>query len=114
MDDDFTGRCGISEYLLEKLEHIVFVDPPEIGMEVRIDKEVGTIESQAMIRPIISPVSGRIVEINRELELAPDIINSDPMGAGWIYRIDVKEPNEFRELMDSVTYEEFLASEIGW
>jgi glycine cleavage system H protein len=110
MEDEFVGRCGITEYLLEKLEDIVFVDPPEINMIVKVGERVGAVESHTAICPIISPVSGRILETNNALEYSPDLINSDPLGAGWIYKIDVKEPNEFSELMDSVSYEEFIDS----
>ncbi len=108
MDDEFVGRCGITEYLLEELGDIVFVGPPETNMEVKMGENVGVLESHADMRAIISPVSGRILEINKDLEYSPDLINSEPLGAGWIYKIDVKEPNEFRELMDSVSYDEFI------
>lgn len=57
-----------------------------------------------------SPVSGRITEINHKLEIQPDLINSDTYGEGWIYKIDVKEPREFEELMDDQMYQRYIDS----
>ncbi len=108
MEDEFIGRCGITEKYLDTIDRIEFILFPEADMEVRMGEKVGAAESEKALFTIHTPVSGRIVELNRLIEDDPSIINSDPYGAGWIYRIDVKEPNEFRDLMDEDQYIEYL------
>ncbi len=111
MQDEFAGRCGISDGKQTGLGTIVFVVFPETGIEVRAGEKVGTLESEKDFFSINTPVSGVIIEINRNLESNPDLINSDPYGDGWIYAIDVKEPNEFHDLLDDSEYEDVLLSE---
>lgn len=108
MEDEFTGKCGITEKYLEILDIIEFVEFPEVDIEVRMGEKVGAAESERAFFDIYSPVSGRIIELNRMLENDPSILNSDPYGNGWIFKIDVKEPNEFRGLMDEYEYNEYL------
>ncbi len=108
MDDQFTGRCGLSEQFLEKLERIIFIDFPEIDMEVRRGERIARLESQIAFFDVISPVSGCITEINQEVLVNPGILNADPLKSGWIYKIDVKEPNEFSELMSADEYSDYI------
>jgi len=108
MENDFTGRCGLSEQCREKLDRIIFVEFPEINMEVRVGEKVARLESPIAFFDIISPVSGRIIEINNDVLINPDIINIDPLQRGWIYKIDVKEPNEFNELMYADEYNDYI------
>jgi len=111
MENEFVGRCGITEYCLEKISDVVFVDFPETNMEVKMNERVGIIESHTFIHVINSPVSGRITELNKELEINPDLINKDPLETGWIFKIDIKEPNEFAELMDLESYKDYIEFE---
>ena len=111
MENEFVGRCGITEYCLEKISDVVFVDFPETNMEVKMNERVGIVESHAFIHVINSPVSGRITELNIELEYNPDLINKDPLDTGWIFKIDIKEPNEFAELMDLESYKDYIEFE---
>ena len=112
MEDDFTGRCGITEQCLEKIGDVVYVGLPEINVEIRMDEKIGIIETNTSIFDIKSPVSGRITAVNRELELTPDRINTDPFDLGWIFEIYVKEPNEFTDLFDFDAYREKIESEL--
>jgi glycine cleavage system H protein len=111
MDDEFTGRCGISERRIATLDFITFIDFPEVNLEVRQGEKVAFVESDKAFFDVFSPVSGRITEINRDLEFTPGLINQDPLGEGWIYKIDVKEPNEFYELMNFDEYSDYLVME---
>lgn len=111
MEDEFIGRCGVTEEYLDSMGTIEFIEFPEIDMAVRMGEKVGAAESGKAFLAIHSPVSGRIVELNNVLEKDPSILNSDPCGNGWIYKIDVKEPGEFRDLMDEDRYLEYLEDE---
>jgi glycine cleavage system H protein len=104
MEDEFIGRCGISDLYLDKLDVIEFVDLPYIDNEVRKEEKTGRAESGRAYFDIRSPVSGRITEINRLLEDKPSLINDDTYGKGWIYKIDLKDPNELYELMEETEY----------
>jgi len=108
MEDEFIGRCGLSEQFLEKLDRIIFIDFPEIDLEVRRGEKIARLESHIAFFDVISPVSGRITEINQEVLVNPGIVNDDPLKDGWIYKIDVKEPNEFSELMFIDEYRDYI------
>jgi glycine cleavage system H protein len=110
MQDEFIGICGITKYCLEEITDVVFVNFPEINIEVKIGERIGVVESHTELFPILSPVSGRITEVNRELEFNLTLINTDPQGGGWICKIDIKEPHEFLELMDNETYINYIES----
>lgn len=110
MTEDYTGIVGITDYAQDKLTEIVFVELPEKDTEVKQGEQIAVVESVKAISDIFSPVSGRIVEVNRELEDSPELINSDPYGDGWICKLDVKDRNEFDDLMDSHAYSEHLES----
>lgn len=108
MENEFIGICGITDFCQEQIADIFFVEFPEINMEVRMGEKVGVVESHKMLFNIKSPVSGRIEYINNDLESTPILINNDPFGAGWIYKIDVKEPSEFNELLNNDEYLDFI------
>jgi glycine cleavage system H protein len=108
MEDEFIGRCGISDMYLEKLDIIEFVEFPEIDWEVRMGGKIGVVESGKAFFNITAAVSGRIVDINRNLEMSPSDINTDPYGEGWIYKIDVNKPAEFLELLDERQYMDYI------
>ncbi len=104
MEDDFIGRCGVSEQYLATLGPIEFIDFPDIDAEVKRGEPVALLESATHYFKYLSPVSGRITEINQLLEGTPGIINTDPYGDGWLYKIDVKEPIEFDDLLPEDEY----------
>jgi glycine cleavage system H protein len=108
MEDEFIGRCGLTEQCQEKLDRILFVEFPEVNMEVRLGEKVALVESNKAFFNLISPVSGRIVEINNDILTDPASINMDPLHKGWIYKIEVKVPIEFHELMTANEYDDYL------
>ena len=110
MEDDFIGRCGITDERQEALGIVVFVDFPEISMEVRAGERIALLESDIDYFTVVSPVSGMITDVNLALETVPGMINTDPYGEGWIYKIEVKEASEFRDLMDEKEYRDYLLS----
>jgi len=109
-----TGKkatIGITDYAQDALGEIVYVDLPEVDIHVEANSEVGEIESTKATSSIISPVSGRIVEVNEELTETPEIINEDPYGKGWIASLDIEDITELDDLMDSSEYEKYIEEE---
>ncbi len=100
---------GITDYAQGELGDVVFVEMPEIGAEVAKDDAFGTIEAVKAVADLFSPLSGEVAEINEALEDAPETINSDPYGAGWIIKIKVADATELDELMDAAAYEQHIS-----
>ena len=87
-----TYRMGITDYAQGALGDIVYVQLPKVGESVVADKVCGEVESTKSVSEIFAPVSGKIVAINEALNTAPETINSDPYGAGWLAEIEVATP----------------------
>ena len=95
-------RMGITDYAQGALGDIVYVQMPKIGEAVTADKVCGEVESTKSVSEIFAPVSGTVVAINEELASAPELINSDPYGAGWLVEIEV--PTEPTGLLSAAEY----------
>jgi len=109
VQDTYAGVCGITDHAQEMLTDIVFVELPEVGIEVKAGEQVAVVESVKAVSDVYAPVSGRITEVNKLLEDKPELLNSDPYGEGWIYKIDIKDKYELDELMDAAAYAEHIA-----
>ena len=105
------GTIGITHYAQEHLGDVVYVEIPEVGNDVNSDAHIGEIESTKTTAPIEAPVSGRIVEVNEELEDSPDLLNEDPYGRGWIAVLEISDPAEVEDLMDAKKYQKYLEEE---
>lgn len=110
VQDDYIGICGITDHAQQMLTDIVFVELPQAGIEVKAGEQVAVVESVKAVSDVYSPVTGRIVEVNKTLEDSPDVLNSDPYGKGWIFTIEIKDKRELDELMDASSYAEHVAS----
>ena len=99
---------GITDYAQSELGEIVFVDVPTMGETVGQGEVFGSIEAVKTVSDLNMPVTGEVLEINEELEAAPELVNNDPYGKGWIIRISVKDPAELDSLMDAAAYEAIL------
>ena len=108
VDGDY-AYIGITDYAQHALGNIVYVDMPEVDDEVEAGAECGSIESVKAASDLISPVSGKVVAVNSELESAPEIINQDPYGKGWIYRVATDALPD--DLLDAAAYEAVCAQE---
>jgi glycine cleavage system H protein len=106
-----TGWVGITDYAQDQLGEIVYVKLPEVGEKVTLMKRMGDIESLKIISELFSPASGEIVEVNAKLEQAPEIINSDPYGAGWLVRVRMTDPAEAAALLDNAAYAELVGNQ---
>jgi glycine cleavage system H protein len=105
------ATIGITNYAQDSLGDIVYVDLPEIDMEVESNTEIGEIESTKATSSIISPLSGQIVAVNEELSESPEIINEDPYNKGWIATIKMSDSSELDELMDASEYTKYIEEE---
>jgi len=99
---------GITDYAQSELGEIVFIDVPTLGETVGQGEVFGSIEAVKTVSDLNMPVSGEVLEINEELDSAPELVNNDPYGKGWIIRISVKEAAELDKLMDAAAYEASL------
>lgn len=106
--DDGKAEIGISDFAQSELGDIVFVDIPEVGIELAKGEVFGSIEAVKTVSDLILPVSGELLEVNPVLEEKPETINGDPYNAGWIVRISLKDPKEVEALMDAAQYKKFI------
>ncbi|MCU6455424.1 glycine cleavage system protein GcvH [Sphingomonas sp. A2-49] len=107
--DGDIGTVGISDYAQGQLGDIVFVDVPEDGKQLAKGDEAAVVESVKAASDVYSPVSGNVLEGNAALTDDPSLVNSDPEGEGWFFKITLSDPAEVEELMDETAYEAFVA-----
>ncbi len=105
------ATVGITGYAQEALGDIVYIDLPEIDISVETNTEMSEIESTKATSAVIAPVSGTIIEVNEKLADAPEIINEDPYGKGWIVIIEMDNELELDDLMDADEYEKYIEEE---
>jgi glycine cleavage system H protein len=103
------GTIGLTHEAQCRLGDIVYLELPEVGRPLEAGKPLGVVESVKAVFEIYSPVSGEVVEVNTELRDAPEKVNSDPHGAGWLVKVRLKNPAEMEALMDAAAYEAFAA-----
>ena len=99
---------GITDYAQSELGEIVFIDVPTVGETVGQGEVFGSIEAVKTVSDLNMPVTGEVLAINDALDAAPELVNNDPYGEGWIIRISVKDPAELDKLMDAAAYEASL------
>jgi len=102
---------GISDFAQDQLGEVVYVDLPSVGDVLAVGETFGEIESVKSVSELFAPVSGTVVEVNDELDSAPESINSDAYGAGWMVKVKLADPAELDGLMSSVEYDAFVANE---
>jgi len=99
---------GVTDFAANELGDIVFVELPEVGAEFSQGDTVGTIESVKAVADLFLPVSGEIVEINEAIMDTPELVNTDPMDEGWMFKVRLVEKNEMNDLMDATAYSKLL------
>jgi glycine cleavage system H protein len=100
-----TATLGITWYAQDQLGEVVYFEPPQVGTTVSKDQPYAEIESVKAVTDVIAPMSGEIVEVNEALSDAPETVNEDPYGEGWMVKIRLSDPSEADDLMDASTYE---------
>ena len=98
------ATVGITDYAQKALGDIVFVEAPDVGSEINQGDETGVVESVKAASDMITPVSGEVVEINEDLEAAPNTVNTDPTGDGWMFKVKLSDPEEIDGLMNAAEY----------
>jgi glycine cleavage system H protein len=101
-----TVRIGITDYAQSALGDVVYVSLPEVGASVTKGAAVGEVESTKSVSDIYAPLTGTVSARNEKLDEQPELINSDPYGAGWILELDVTEEGETDDLLDAAAYSE--------
>lgn len=109
--EDGTVEVGITGHAQELMGDMVYVDLPEVGTEVGAGDECGAVESVKAASEIYAPVSGEVVAVNEALADAPETVNQDPEGAGWLFRIRPSDPAEFDALLDGAAYRDLVERE---
>jgi glycine cleavage system H protein len=98
------GTVGISDHAQSELSDVVYVELPKVGTKVTAGSVVATIESVKAASDIYTPVSGEITEVNAELTKKPELVNQDPYGAAWLFKIALSAPDEVQKLQDAAAY----------
>jgi len=108
--DGATGTVGITDYAQRELTDVVFVELPKPNAEVKKGEPFGTIEAIKAVSELYSPVDGTVIEVNEELSTAPELVNTDPYGKGWMIRIAVKAPSQAEDLLSAADYRALVES----
>ena len=109
--DDGEAALGITWFAQDRLGELVHYEAPEEGATVSKDSAYGEVESVKAVSDLVSPVSGEVVEVNAKVVEAPETVNDDPYGDGWLVRISLSDPSEIEALMDAAEYERFVADQ---
>jgi len=104
LGDGDTVTVGITEYAAEKLGDVVFVDLPAAGSDAAEGSVVGEIESTKSVGELFAPVSGEVLEANQAVIDAPELVNSDPFGSGWLLKVRVADASRLEDLLDAPAY----------
>jgi glycine cleavage system H protein len=102
---------GITDYAQDSLGDIVFLELPDVEAELSQGETFGVVESVKAVSDLVTPVSGKVIETHEHLIDAPETINSDPYGVGWMIKIELSDNSEIEALFDAASYEKFLAEE---
>jgi glycine cleavage system H protein len=105
-----TGTVGITDHAQAELTDIVFAEPPAIGKSVKAGDVAAVVESVKAASDIYAPVAGEVVERNEAIEADPSLLNTDPFGAGWIFKIRIADASELAALKDAAAYREQIGA----
>ena len=102
------GVVGVSDYAQKQLGDVVFAEPPAVGRKLKAGEAAAVVESVKAASDVFAPVSGEVVAINSDVDSSPGIINEDPLGRGWLFRIKLESPDDLSILMDEAAYADYL------
>ena len=105
---DDVATVGITDYAQQSLGDVTFVDLPQPGDSFAQGDTFGVVESVKAASDLFMPLSGEIIEINEDLEEAPELVNNDPYGRAWMIKVQINDPSEAESLLDSASYAEVL------
>ncbi len=102
------GTVGISEHAQKEVTDVVFVELPQAGKSAKKEEEVATLESVKAAFPIYAPVAGKVSAVNGKVSKNPELVNKEPYGEGWLFKLEITNPSELKTLMTHDQYQEFL------
>ena len=105
------GTVGITDHAQEELGDIVFVELPKVGAQLEQSASFGSVESVKAVSDVYSPASGQVTEINEALAEAPEKVNEDPYGQGWIMKLRLTDPQQVGKLMSAAEYTDYVGAE---
>ena len=103
-------RVGITAYAQEQLGDVVFVELPKVGVKVTARQPFGVVESVKAVSDLFAPVTGQVAEVNGDLPNAPEVVNQDPYGRGWMIVVTPSGAGDWDQLLSAEQYEQFLAA----
>lgn len=106
--EDTKVRIGITDFAQDELGDIVFVELPEVGDEVEADEPFGSVESVKTVSELYAPLSGKVVEVNEELEDSPEFVNESPYEKAWMVVLEPSKESEFDDLLSAEAYQKFV------
>ena len=106
--EDNKVKIGITDFAQGELGDIIFVELPEVGQEVEKDEAFGTIEAVKTVTDLLSPTTGKVVEVNTELEDSPEFVNEDCYEKGWLIKIEIEDIAQKEELMTAEDYQTLI------
>ena len=109
VEDSGRITVGISDHAQEELTDVVFVELPATGKSVDAGDPTAVVESVKAASDIYAPVSGEVVEVNPDVEADPSLVNTDPYGKGWIFKLKVKDASHVTKLMDAAAYQDHIS-----
>lgn len=104
-------RIGITDFAQDELGDIVFVELPEVGDELEADEPFGSVESVKTVSELYAPISGKVVEVNEDLEDSPEFVNESPYEKAWMVVVEPSDEAEFDELLSAEQYEEVISED---
>jgi len=108
MEDATQALAGITVYAQDQLGDIVYVDLPKLGATIKFMEKMGEVESVKAVSDLYSPITGEITEVNDRLLDHPELVNEDPLGEGWMVRVNISDATELDQLMTAEEYESFI------
>ncbi len=106
--DGTTATVGITDFAQGELGDIVYVDISSVGKEISQHEVFGTVEAVKTVSDLFMPISGKVVEFNKGLDSAPEKVNGDPYGDGWMVKIELRDAKEVAELLSAAQYKELI------
>ena len=108
--DGEEATVGITQYAADQLGDIVFVELPDTGRDLEVAKPFGVVESVKAVSDLFAPLTGNVTSTNDALAAQPELVNSDPYGAGWMIKVNVADQTQLDDLLDGAAYDDLVAA----
>ena len=107
------ATVGITDYAQKELGDIVFVELPDVNEELEQSKRFGVVESVKTVSDLLSPLNGKVIEVNTSLEAEPELVNASPFENGWMLKLEIKNKEEIKTLLSAADYKKLVEEESG-